>query len=316
MENKIKFSIVIITYNFEKIILGCLESIKKQTYKNFEIIISDDCSKDDTIKICEKWKEENKEKFSIKILTSRENQGVVKNLNRGVKEARGEWVKTLAGDDLLEKDALENIYKFIQKNKKSEIIFSRVQRFIEEDNIIKLLDIIPENVEIYNKNVKEQLEVILEDNFIVAPSAIIKNELLRKVNYYDERFRMVEDYPFWIKLLKNDVKFYFLDRITVMYRQSPNSVSGLKKGAKVNPIILDFKKKFYREIYSKEVASPLKKWDRYIEIKREEFILRNGNKSSIFTQLLRYIQIKTLKKYGVKIIILILLILYIIGVKS
>lgn len=287
MENKIKFSIVVITYNFEKIILECLESIKNQTYKEFEIIISDDCSKDDTIKICEKWKEENKENFSIKILTSQANQGVVKNLNKGVKEAKGNWVKTLAGDDLLEKDALENIYKFIIGNKSAEIIFSRVQRFIEENNKIKLLDIIPENIEIYNKETKEQLEVILEDNFIVAPSAIIKNELLKKVNYYDERFRMVEDYPFWIKLLKNNKKFYFLDKVTVLYRQSPDSVSGIKKGTKVNPIILDFKKIFYEEIYKKEVNNPFKRWDRYIGIKQEELILRNGNKSSIFTQLLR-----------------------------
>lgn len=215
---------------------------------------------------------------------------------------------------MLEKDALENIYKFIVDNKNAEIIFSRVQRFIEENNKVKLLDIIPENIEIYGKETREQLEIILEDNFIVAPSAIIKNELLKRVNYYDERFKMVEDYPFWIKLLKNNIKFYFLDKVTVLYRQSPNSVSGLKKGAKVNPIILDFKKKFYKEIYSKEVTSPLKKWDRYIGIKQEELILRNGNRSSIFSQLLRYIQIKTLKKYKIRLLFLVIIfILAIIG---
>lgn len=72
-----KFSIVVITYNFEKIILECLESIKNQSYKNFEIIISDDGSKDKTIEICEKWKKENDKYFNIRILASKENQGVV-----------------------------------------------------------------------------------------------------------------------------------------------------------------------------------------------------------------------------------------------
>ena len=311
MENRIKFSIVVVTYNFENIILECLESIKNQTYKNFEVIISDDCSKDKTIEICKKWKEENKDNFDIKILISQKNEGVVKNINKGVKIAKGEWIKTLAGDDLLEKDALENVNMFIKKNDKAEIVFSKVKRFVVEANKVKYLDIIPENISIYSENQEKQLKKLLEDNFIVTPSAIIKNDLLKRVNYYDEKFKMVEDYPFWIKLLKNNVKFYFLDKITVFYRQSPDSVSGIKKGAKVNPIILEFKKEFYREIYCKEVKNPLKRWDRYLGIKQEELILKNGNKSSFFTQILRYFQIKNLKKYSVRLIILLIIILFI-----
>lgn len=310
MENKIKFTIVVITYNFEKIILRCLESIEQQTYKNFEVIISDDSSKDNTIEICEQWKKKYMDKFSIKILSSEKNQGVVKNINKGVKIATGEWIKILAGDDLLEVDALKNIFMFIKNNENAEVIFSKVKRFTEENEQYKYLDIIPRDKSIYKKEIKEQLAILLENNFIVAPSAIIKNELLKKMNYFDEKFKMVEDYPFWIKLLKHNKKFYFLDKVTVLYRQSSDSVSGIKKGNKVNSTILDFKKQFYDEIYKKEVSNPLKIWDKYIEIKQQEFILKNNNKSNIFTQLLRFIQIKNLKKYKNRIII-ILLIIYI-----
>ena len=101
-------SIIVITYNSSKYVLETLESAKAQTYKNIELIISDDGSKDGTINICEKWIEENEFHFKrTKIITVEKNTGIPANCNRGVNSSNGEWVKLIAGDDILIEECIE-----------------------------------------------------------------------------------------------------------------------------------------------------------------------------------------------------------------
>lgn len=297
-------SIVVVTYNFEKIILECLESLEENLEDIYEIIISDDCSKDKTLDLCYKWRRKIKNKVNVIILESKKNEGVVKNINKGCRIAKGEWIKILAGDDILLKDSIKNIKKFIINNRKAEVIFAKVYPFYDNDKERKFLNPLPEDLKFYDKNIKRQFTELLEGNCIVAPGAIIKHDLLKKMDYFDESFKMVEDYPFWIKLLKNNIKFYFFNEIIVLYRKSNNSVSGKGKEIKVNKHMLEFEKNFYNIIYSKEVKNPIKKWDRYIEIKRKEIIFNSGNKSNIFTQSMRILKVKNLKKYILRILII------------
>lgn len=297
MEEKL-VSIVIVTYNFEKIILECLESVERQTYRNLEIIISDDCSKDETLKICENWKKINEKKFKIKILSSLKNEGVTKNINKGVKIANGEWIKILAGDDLLKEDAIE---KFMQyKNlKEAEIIFSKAETFKIENNIRTRGEIVPnkENEKFYMLSENEKLESLLENNNIVAPATIIRRKLLEKMNYFDERFRMVEDWPFWIKLLKNNIKFYYYPIVTVYYRKSNSSISGKGVQGRINKLMYEFKKEYYEYIYKNEVKSKIKKWNKRMEILKETIIIKNNNKSCVLSQIVRFLDTRTLQKY-------------------
>lgn len=293
-------SIVVVTYNFEKIIEECLKSIENQTYKNLEIIISDDCSKDKTLEICKKWYELNKKKYNIQILSSLQNDGVTKNINKGVRVAKGEWVKILAGDDILKEDAIKNFMNF--KNiEKAEVIFSKAETFMVKNGVKIKGEILPskEDEKFYYMSYKEKWNLLLEDNKIVAPAAIIRRTLLEKMNFFDERFKMVEDWPFWIKLLKNDVKFHYYPVITVYYRKSNASVSGKKENEKVNKIIHNFKKEYYEYIYKKEVKSKIMKLCKRVEIIREEIIIKNNNRSNLLSQILKIF--KLIKKLRVNV---------------
>lgn len=298
-----KFTIVVVTYNFENIILECLESIEKQTYKNFDVIITDDASIDNTLYICKKWKEKMEGKIDIKILSNSINQGVVKNLNRGVKVATGEWIKIIAGDDKLIPDTLEKYNNFIEENQEARIILGKVQSFSEN----KLLDILPKNIEFYKKKPKEQFYELLEENKIAAPSSIIKRELLEEMEYFDESFKMVEDYPFWLKVLKNNIKIYFLDDVLVMYRRSSTSVSALSEGKYLNKLMLEYEKDFYNKIYKKEVKNPLKIWNKYIELVLKNVLAKNKGKKNIQYKIIKYLKPKKVIKYT---IILLLCLLY------
>ena len=299
----IEFSIVIVTYNFEKIILECLNGIEKQTYRNFEVIITDDASEDKTVEICEKWKEKVKDQIVVTIIKNKKNEGVTKNINKGIKLATKEWVKIVAGDDILREDALENINFFINNNLEAKIIASKAQLFCIKNGKRIDLEVEPKNKEIYTKSTIEQFKRLLEGNFILAPTVVIKNSLLKDMNYFDEKYKMVEDFPFWLKSSKNNIKFYFLDKIIIDYRQSSSSVSG-KKEEEVNPLMFEFEKQIYEDIYLKEVKNPFKRWDKYIDIKSKEIILKNNNKKNFFSKMIRKLRMKKLKKLVIKILIL------------
>ena len=102
LEKQPLVSIIVITYNSSKYVLETLESAKAQTYQNIELIVSDDCSIDNTVEICKEWIEKDKERFvRTELITAEKNTGIPANCNRGVKAAQGEWVKLIAGDDMI-----------------------------------------------------------------------------------------------------------------------------------------------------------------------------------------------------------------------
>ena len=103
MENsKPIVSIIVITYNSSKYVLETLKSALNQTYNNIELIISDDCSTDNTISICQNWLDENKYRFvDVKIVANKNNNGIPANCNRGINASTGDWIKLVAGDDVL-----------------------------------------------------------------------------------------------------------------------------------------------------------------------------------------------------------------------
>jgi alpha-1,3-rhamnosyltransferase len=125
-------SIVIITYNSAKYVLETLESVKAQTYEKIELVISDDCSTDDTVEVCQRWIEENKDRFiATKIVTVAKNTGVAPNCNRGVRASKGEWLKLCAGDDLLLPECIQDNLQFSIRYKHIKIFISNMIVFLD-----------------------------------------------------------------------------------------------------------------------------------------------------------------------------------------
>lgn len=96
-------SFVVTSYNYEKYILKTLESIKSQTYRNFEIIIVDDCSKDNSCKIIEEFISENQD-LKITLIKQSSNQGQMASMIRGLDIAQGQFVSFIDSDDILMPD--------------------------------------------------------------------------------------------------------------------------------------------------------------------------------------------------------------------
>lgn len=221
-------SVPVITYNSSKFVLETLESIKAQTYQNIELIISDDCSTDNTIELCRKWVEENKERFvRTQIITSELNTGVSANLNRAEAACQGEWVKGIAGDDLLTPNCIADCVEYVQQNTNIIYLFGRIEAFgaSEEQNRH-----FAENVfdySFFDLDIDGQLErLVFGSNCVPASTCFYNRQKAIDLGIRnDERIPLLEDWPKWINILEKGVKLEFMDKTLVKYRIHNTSIS-------------------------------------------------------------------------------------------
>ena len=237
-------SIVVITYNSSKYVLDTLQSVYNQTYKYLELIISDDCSSDNTVAIVEKWLIDNEDRFvKSKLLKITQNTGVTPSCNRGVKETHGYWIKLIAGDDVLCDDCIESNIKYVSSSHEQiDIVFSKMRFFCGtiDNSYIPNID-----YSFFDLPCKKQLKLMLRENYIgSAPSFFVRRELLGKVSYYDERFPMIEDYPMWFKLLDKGHHISFMNKFTVYYRKENSITHGSEKY--IHPLYIESLEKFYK----------------------------------------------------------------------
>lgn len=218
-------SIIVITYNSSKYILETLESAKDQSYLNIELIISDDCSSDNTVEICRKWIEVNRERFvTTELLTVEKNTGTVLNCNRGLDAAKGVWVKFIAGDDILIYNCIQQNVNYINENPLANFIFSRIACFGENELRNDLISGFF-SYSFFSLDVDKQFQYLIYNSNCVPPSCFIKKDILIGLGKFDERIKLLEDYPLWIKATKHGNKLFFFDEITVKYRVNEDSVS-------------------------------------------------------------------------------------------
>lgn len=233
MENAL-VSVVVISYNSAKTIAETLESIRAQTYSPLELIVSDDASTDDTAAIAREWAEKNRSRFvRAEVVVAEKNGGVSANCNRGISAARGEYLKSIAADDILLPDCIEKNIKFFEQNPETQVVFSKIRRFSGPPENRVFHDSYPdeENQSYFSKPAHEQFRGLVTEKFwgIPAPSLFAKTEILRDVFPYDEKYRFMEDYPEWCRLSRSGIKFYFIPEETVLYRLNSDSISSENK---------------------------------------------------------------------------------------
>lgn len=228
--SKPTISIVVITYNSSKTVVDTLESAKVQTYPTIELIISDDGSTDDTVEICKNWLEQNKDRFiNSEIITVDKNTGIPANCNRGYKAAKGEWIKAIAGDDALLPNCIELNYNYIANNEEIGILLSEMELYnntFASENLTGYFRIDKSNSFFTSESSADYQfrKLLIADIISVTPTLFIKKSLIEKEGYFDERFRHVEDYPFWLKITRLGYKIYFMDKATIKYRKHNQSI--------------------------------------------------------------------------------------------
>lgn len=256
-------SICVTTYNSANYVIETLNSAKKQTYKNLELIISDDGSTDSTVPKCTAWLKANENRFKrVQLLTVKHNTGIVFNINRGIKACNGKWIKEIAGDDILLETCISDNMNYIHLNPSTQIVFSKMihfndvyvaQNIISTNRLDKLLS------KFFSMSIEEQLKEVIKRNYLPAPSVFYKKKLVTSLGFYDESFGY-EDWPMWITMLEHNIKFYYLEKATIAYRHHSNSVSN-HKGIIINEKQIVWKKEISEGMCFKYFS----KWRKHVE---------------------------------------------------
>ena len=232
-----KVSVIIPLYNAEKYIAACLESVLNQTFKDFEVIVVDDCSTDNSCAIVETYLE----KFSgrLKIISLPQNTGNASiPRNEGLRFSRGDFVFFMDNDDLLIDNALETLYKFAE-NFRADVVYME-QGFIcgeenfSENNFTKVSwtppEFVRDEIALENDNVAERLEIFMNKGYGVTPwTKLLRRDFLiaNKIDF--PRVKISEDVLWSLKVVCLAKKFLRIPNPLYIYRSVENSLSRIKR---------------------------------------------------------------------------------------
>ena len=200
-------SIIMPSYNTGKFIKETINSVLNQTYNNWELIIVDDCSTDDTEEIVNAIKDNR-----IKFLKNSANSGAAISRNKAIKEAKGKWIAFLDSDDLWKSEKLTKQIKFMKENN-YDFSYTNYTEIDEEGNEKGIKITGPKKIKktgMYNYCWPGCLTVMYNAEKI----GLIQIEDIRKNN----------DYAMWLKICKK-ADCYLLDEELAMYRKRSGSIS-------------------------------------------------------------------------------------------
>ncbi|KHS90848.1 hypothetical protein RC86_12510 [Pectobacterium brasiliense] len=232
--NKKPVSVAVISFNSSSTILETLNSILSQSYgaENIELIISDDGSKDHTVDVIKSWLKANESFFKrVRLIANSINRGVPKNCNLAWKTATCDWIKTIAGDDILLVNCLELNVNEANKKPDVAVIFSLMDGFFVNnlnDKVLKITYPPKYQQNILLSSVGKQLKYLKYGDISGAPTAFINNKKLIDINYADERMQLIEDLPMWYNFVRSGYKLHFFPEKTVLYRMDGDSITNSK----------------------------------------------------------------------------------------
>ena len=212
---KNSISIITPTYNSSKYIAETIQSVISQTYIDWELIIIDDCSSDDTTEIVESFILLDER---IKLIRNQNNRGAAFSRNAGMIKSKSNYLAFIDGDDVWEKDKLQKQLLFMKDN---NISFS----FTAYSIIDNLGNSTGRTVDSKQKG-SFTYEDMLAKKATLGCSTVMLNKNSFKGLLQMPELRTGQDYAFWLKLLKNtNQKAYILPSVHTKYRITPNSIS-------------------------------------------------------------------------------------------
>jgi glycosyltransferase involved in cell wall biosynthesis len=204
-------SVIIPTYNSEKYLNETISSVLKQSYRNFELIIVDDGSEDNTREIIEGYASQNNQIKFFRIPHSG-NPSVPRNF--GISKANGEFIAFLDNDDLWTKNKLKIQLKYLQSRADIVLAYSMSVTFGDVNIFSPYFEVLP----LFHKAAKTKNDLIVKGNSITCSSVIARTDLIKKTGGFDEDPELkVEDYDLWLRLAELG-DFCFIPKILTYYR--------------------------------------------------------------------------------------------------
>ncbi len=249
-------SIIIPCYNLAEYLTETLESVLIQTYENWECIIMNDGSTDNTDEIVQKWCIKDKRYKYIK----QSNQGVIAARNISIKSSIGKYILPLDADDKIDAYFLEEAVKFLENNE-SDIIFGIVETF-------------GTHTERWDKEIFSIAEELKHN--LIPITALYRREIWESIGGYNSKMKNgFEDWDFWLSAIEKGFRVKQLFISMLYYRQTINSRSlqisslnmfNLRKELSIN----------HMELYLEHLGDPLNLYYKIKEVERQKQLLENS----------------------------------------
>lgn len=251
-----KVSIIILTYNHERYIIDCLNTVKHQSitynHKNMhsiQVVVADDCSSDSTVQAVNRWKEQNDKFFQeFVVIENEKNLGTCLNYINALNKCTGDYIKAIGGDDMLAESSIFRIFHYLDYY---DIVFGVPFVYYENGNndIEETLKVLQKTYCIQKEESKiKYYDLIHRYCFINGPASYISKKLLtdKRVIEFLGTFKYIDDYPQWLKMAEiKDIKFTSIPIISVIYRRTNGSAYIVK-----NQELLDERIRSYKYAYT------------------------------------------------------------------
>lgn len=273
-----KFSIIVPVYNVEKYLDKCLKSILNQTYDNYEVVIVNDGSPDDSQNIIDKYVKNDKRFIGYK----KGNGGLSSARNYGLEKITGDYILFVDSDDYLENELLEKLNLSLTKNKVDLIRFE-CNVVDEKGNILFK----PSSSSYTNTDVEKVInELVAKEYFEPVWSYCYSSSFFKKNNFKFEIGRIHEDYGIMLLVLYYANRITSLDYYGYNYVQRENSIMSDKNYDKTKKSVYD-----YLYLYLKDYEILLNEKDNH----KKDVLLSCGAESVIFAS--RLLNYKDFKEY-------------------
>lgn len=207
-------SVIIPTYNAASYIREAVDSALAQTYQNFEVIVVDDGSTDNTAEVLAPYIKEKKI-----IYIHQENKGLPAARNTAIKASHGEFVALLDSDDIFLPNKLERQVSYLMQHPECGVCYCEFTHFYEE-NPKKLFRL---NYKYYSGD--DVFPNLLRMNFIGPLGVVLRRSEMDRVGLFNETYRRSEDWEYWLRLARHGVRFEHLPEVLAKYRMRKTSMS-------------------------------------------------------------------------------------------
>lgn len=235
-------SIVLPVYNGEKYLAESLQSILDQTYPDWECIIVNDNSSDNTLNIARSYAEQDA-RFCI--INNEENEKLPKSLNIGFQKANGRFFTWTSDDNRYKPIFLEKMVGYIKEHSEVDLLYTG-------------FDVIDENGNFLRKSIAQTPDLLPICN-IVGASFLFRRELFERIGGYDPNQFLIEDYEFWLRAYFNKFHFAALPWNLYEYREHDGSLT-LKKQEQVHVKLKEMYERYFEQLWGYVANNPKREY--------------------------------------------------------
>lgn len=209
----VTISVIMSVYNAEKYLKEAVDSILNQTYKDFEFIIINDCSKDNSRAILREYAKKHK---NIILLNNLDNLGLTRNLNLALTIAKGEYIARMDADDISDINR-----------------FKRQMDFFKEESSYDIVGTFSEDIDGHGEIIRSRTSPVTHNKImqmlpklspITHPTVMFKRSSLQKLGFYNVKYTTSQDLELWLRAAGAGLKFYNIPEYLFKYRMDEDFV--------------------------------------------------------------------------------------------